>query len=44
LTLDVEIYGTHSGGFTYRHDTSTDARSLSGKFDGKAVATPRPLP
>jgi hypothetical protein len=44
LTLDIEIYGTHYGGFTYRHDTTTDARSLAGTYDGKKVATPRPLP
>jgi pimeloyl-ACP methyl ester carboxylesterase len=44
LTLDLEISGAHYGALTYRHDTTTEARSLSGKFDGQAVATPRPLP
>lgn len=44
LTLDVELSGTHQGSLTYRHDTTTEARSLTGSFDGKAVAMPRPLP
>jgi pimeloyl-ACP methyl ester carboxylesterase len=44
LTLDLEIIGSHYGAIVYRHDHSTEARSLSGKFDGKAVSTPRPLP
>jgi hypothetical protein len=44
LILDLEIYGAHYGGLTYRHDSTTEARSLSGTFDGKEVSTPRPLP
>jgi pimeloyl-ACP methyl ester carboxylesterase len=44
LTLDLEISGAHFGALTYRHDTTTEARSLSGKFDGKEVSTPQPLP
>jgi pimeloyl-ACP methyl ester carboxylesterase len=44
LTLDVEISGAHQGKLTYRHDTTTEARSLSGDFDGKPAVTPRPAP
>jgi pimeloyl-ACP methyl ester carboxylesterase len=44
LTLDLEIAGTHRGALVYRHDTTTEAQSLSGEYDGKAVSTPRPLP
>jgi len=44
LTLNLEVSGTHRGTLTYRHDTTTDARSISGEVDGKKVATPRPLP
>jgi len=44
LTLDVKLSGAHQGTLTYRHDTSTGARSLSGDFDGKPVSTPRSLP
>jgi pimeloyl-ACP methyl ester carboxylesterase len=44
LSLDIEIMGAHHGALSYRHDTTTEARSLSGKYDGKDVATPRPLP
>ena len=44
LTLDVKVSGAHKGALTYRHDTTTAARSLSGTFDGKDVSTPRPLP
>jgi hypothetical protein len=44
LTLDVKISGAHQGALTYRHDTTTEARSLGGDFDGKDVSTPRPLP
>jgi pimeloyl-ACP methyl ester carboxylesterase len=44
LTLDVKIAGSHQGAFTYRHDSTTEARSLGGSFDGKQVSTPRPLP
>jgi pimeloyl-ACP methyl ester carboxylesterase len=44
LTLDLKVSGTHQGALTYRHDTTTAARSLGGTFDGQEVATPRPLP
>jgi pimeloyl-ACP methyl ester carboxylesterase len=44
LTLDLEAVGAHRGAFTYRHDTSTDARSVAGEYDGKKVSIPRPLP
>jgi pimeloyl-ACP methyl ester carboxylesterase len=44
LTLDVKISGAHQGALTYRHDTTTAARSLTGTFDGQDVATPRPTP
>jgi pimeloyl-ACP methyl ester carboxylesterase len=44
LTLDIEVSGAHQGALTYRHDTTTEARSLSGDYDGKDVSTPRPLP
>ncbi len=44
LTLDVKISGAHRGEIVYRHDSTTEARSLSGSFDGREVATPRPLP
>jgi hypothetical protein len=44
LTLDLKISGTHQGTLTYRHDTTTEARSLSGTFDGKEASTPQPLP
>ncbi len=44
LTLHFNVSGAHQGALTYRHDTTTEARSLSGDFDGKDVSTPRPLP
>jgi pimeloyl-ACP methyl ester carboxylesterase len=44
LTLHVKVSGTHQGVLTYRHDTTTEARSLTGTFDGKDVSTPRPAP
>lgn len=42
LTLDLDISGTHQGKFAYRHDTTTDAMSLAGTYDGKNLKTPRP--
>ena len=44
LTLDLSVSGSHQGQITFRHDSATDAMSLSGTYDGKVVATPRPLP
>jgi pimeloyl-ACP methyl ester carboxylesterase len=44
LSLDLKVSGMHRGRLTYRHDTTTAARSISGTFDGQAVVTPRPLP
>ncbi|WP_395015141.1 alpha/beta fold hydrolase [Dongia sp.] len=44
LTLDVKVSGAHRGEIVYRHDSTTEARSVSGSFDGREIATPRPLP
>ena len=44
LTLDLTVSGQHRGQITYRHNTATDAMSLSGSYDGKPAETPRPLP
>ena len=44
LTLDLAVSGNHIGKITYRHNSATDAMTLSGTYDGKVVATPRPLP
>ena len=44
LTLDLAISGDHHGQITYRHNTATDAMALTGRYDGKAAAIPRPLP
>jgi len=44
LTLTLVVTGTHRGTLFYRHDTTTDAMSLSGTYDGAEVSTPRPLP
>ncbi|WP_119300058.1 alpha/beta fold hydrolase [Dongia deserti] len=44
LTLDLAISGSHHGQITYRHNTTTDAMTLTGTYDGRSVATPRPLP
>lgn len=44
LTLDLAVSGDHQGQITYRHNTSTDAMTLNGTYDGKLVATPRLLP
>lgn len=43
LTLDLAISGGHGGQVTYRHNTTTDAMTLSGTYDGKTVTTPRPM-
>jgi pimeloyl-ACP methyl ester carboxylesterase len=44
LTLTLSLAGSHNGKLVYRRDRTTEAASLSGTFDGKPVATPRPLP
>jgi hypothetical protein len=44
LTLDLSISGTHHGQITYRHNSKTDAMTVTGSYDDKAVSTPRPLP
>jgi len=44
LTLDLKIAGAHRGSLHYRHDSTTEARSISGDYDGQPAATPRPLP
>lgn len=44
LTLDLAVSGDHIGKITYRHNSATDAMTLSGTYDGRLVATPRPLP
>ncbi|MEZ5831553.1 MAG: alpha/beta hydrolase [Dongiaceae bacterium] len=44
LTLDLTVSGTHQGQFTYRHNTTTDAMTLTGIYDGKSMATPRLMP
>lgn len=44
LTLTVTIAGQHKGKLVYRHDTTTDAMSLSGTFDGAVIAPSRPMP
>jgi pimeloyl-ACP methyl ester carboxylesterase len=44
LTLTLNLGGDHGGAIVYRHDTTTDAMSVSGTFDGKLVTPPRPMP
>jgi hypothetical protein len=44
LTLDLAVSGAHTGQITYRHNTTTDAMTLTGTYDGKPVTTPRPMP
>jgi len=44
LTLDLTVSGLHRGQITYRHNTTTDAMTVTGSYDGKPVVTPRPLP
>lgn len=44
LTLDLAISGGHQGQVTYRHNTITDAMTLTGTYDGQTVTTPRPMP
>jgi pimeloyl-ACP methyl ester carboxylesterase len=44
LTLDLSLDGAHQGQIAYRHNSTTDAMTLTGTYDGKAVKTPRPLP
>jgi pimeloyl-ACP methyl ester carboxylesterase len=44
LTLHLQLAGAHRGRITYRHDTSTEARSVAGDFDGQPALNPRPLP
>ena len=44
LTLDLAVSGGHQGQITYSHNTTTDAMTITGRYDGKTVATPRPMP
>jgi len=44
LTLDLAVSGGHQGQVTYRHNTTTDAMTLTGSYDGQTVTTPRPMP
>jgi pimeloyl-ACP methyl ester carboxylesterase len=44
MTLRVEISGNHQGKLVYRHDSTTQAMSLSGDFDGRPIAPLRPEP
>ena len=44
LTLDLTVSGARRGQITYRHNTSTDAMTLAGSYDGKEISTPRTLP
>jgi len=44
LTLDLAVSGGHQGQISYRHDTTTDAMTITGSYDGKPVTTPRPMP
>ena len=44
LSLLLTISGTHSGQITYRNNTVTEAKMISGSYDGKDISTPRPLP
>ena len=41
LTLDLKVAGAHKGALHYRHDRTTEARSLSGDYDGQPATTPR---
>jgi len=42
LDATAKIDGKDRGTILYRHDLTTDTRSLGGVFDGKALSTPRP--
>jgi pimeloyl-ACP methyl ester carboxylesterase len=44
LTLELAVSGAHQGQFTFRHNSTTDAMTVSGNYDGKEVSTPRLLP
>jgi pimeloyl-ACP methyl ester carboxylesterase len=44
MTLKIEFSGDHRGKLAYRHDSTTQAMSLSGDFDGKPIGALRPLP
>jgi pimeloyl-ACP methyl ester carboxylesterase len=44
LTLDLAVSGKHQGQITYRHNTTTDAMTITGSYDGQTVTTPRPMP
>ncbi len=44
LTLRLEVSGPHQGRVVYRHDKTTDAMSVSGVYDAKDIAPPRPAP
>jgi hypothetical protein len=42
--LQLAVSGTHQGRFSFRHNSTTDAMTLAGTYDGKEVSTPRLLP
>ena len=44
LTMDLAVSGGHQGQITYRHNTTTDAMTITGSYDGQTVTTPRPMP
>lgn len=44
LTLDLMVSGAHSGQIGYRHDTFEETWEISGTYDGKGIAPPRPMP
>ncbi len=44
LTLDLAISGAHAGRIIYRHNSHTEAVSLSGSYDGGPASTPLPVP
>jgi pimeloyl-ACP methyl ester carboxylesterase len=44
LTLRLTVDGGHKGKLTFRHDKTTDAMSVAGTYDGKAIAPSRPMP
>jgi len=44
MTLTLKVSGAHQGDLVYRHDSTTDAMSVSGFYDGAPVKTPRLMP
>jgi pimeloyl-ACP methyl ester carboxylesterase len=44
MTLKIEISGAHGGKLNYRHDSTTQAVSLEGEFDGQPILPLRPTP